>query len=134
MSMHLAGHGLNNISTRKRKSGIVLNDAFKQAFREYNKFMKRIGSKAVTFDEYIQYRKGKSKYTPKVIKDPFEAAPYRRPSPVVQSGMGIGCSAPKREENVYTGDRLMGIATMHKSNMVPVFKQEDAEEIAKMRR
>jgi hypothetical protein len=28
----------------------------------------------------------------------------------------------------------MGIATMHKSNMVPVFKQEDAIEIARMRR
>lgn len=36
--------------------------------------------------------------------------------------------------NVYTGNKLLGIATMHKSNMVPVFSKEDAIEIASMRR
>jgi len=36
---------------------------------------------------------------------------------------------------VYSGNRkLLGIATMHKSNMVPVFSEDDAEAIAKMRR
>jgi hypothetical protein len=39
-----------------------------------------------------------------------------------------------KKPNVYTGDRLLGIATMHKSNSVPVFSQEDAIEIATMRR
>jgi len=41
----------------------------------------------------------------------------------------------KKEAKVYNGKRkLLGIATMHKSNMVPVFSKDDAEEIAKMRR
>jgi len=36
---------------------------------------------------------------------------------------------------VYSGERkLIGIATMHKSNMVPVFAKSDAEDIARMRR
>ena len=35
---------------------------------------------------------------------------------------------------VYTGTKVLGIATMHKSNAVPVFAQEEAVEIAKMRR
>ena len=42
-----------------------------------------------------------------------------------------------RKSNVYSGERqLLGIATMHKSNMVPVFadKKEDAKDIAEMRR
>jgi hypothetical protein len=39
-----------------------------------------------------------------------------------------------KKPNVYTGERLVGIATMHKSNSVPVFSQEDAIEIARMRR
>ena len=44
-------------------------------------------------------------------------------------------SMAKREPQVYNGKRkLLGIATMHKSNMVPVFSKDDAEEIAKMRR
>ena len=41
----------------------------------------------------------------------------------------------KKNPNVYSGERkLIGIATLHKSNMVPVFSQEDAEQISKMRR
>ena len=35
---------------------------------------------------------------------------------------------------VYTGDKMLGIAQMHKSNAVPIFKSEDAIEIARMRR
>jgi len=46
-----------------------------------------------------------------------------------------GGIAPKAVANVYSGERkLLGIATMHKSNMVPVFSKEDAESISKMRR
>lgn len=48
------------------------------------------------------------------------------------AGAGI---AAKRHENVYSGERkLLGIATLHKSNAVPVFSKEDAEAISKMRR
>ncbi len=39
-------------------------------------------------------------------------------------------AAPK----VYTGTKVKGIATMHKSNAVPVFSDEEAIEISRMRR
>lgn len=39
-----------------------------------------------------------------------------------------------RTLRVYTGVKLLGIATMHKSNAVPVFSEEEAVELAKMRR
>ena len=40
-----------------------------------------------------------------------------------------------RKENMkYTGTLVKGIATMHKSNAVPVINQQEAEDIAKMRR
>lgn len=35
---------------------------------------------------------------------------------------------------VYTGTKVLGIATMHKSNAVPVFAEEEAVEISRMRR
>ena len=35
---------------------------------------------------------------------------------------------------VYTGDKILGIATMHKSNAVPVFSDEQAVDISRMRR
>jgi hypothetical protein len=44
---------------------------------------------------------------------------------------------PAKESMTYSGERqLLGIATMHKSNMVPIFadKKDDAKDIASMRR
>lgn len=34
----------------------------------------------------------------------------------------------------YTGTKILGIGTMHKSNAVPIFNDEQAQDIAKMRR
>jgi hypothetical protein len=34
----------------------------------------------------------------------------------------------------YTGDKIIGIGTMHKSNAVPIFSGEQAVDISKMRR
>lgn len=48
-------------------------------------------------------------------------------------GIGYGIAA-KPEPKVYTGNKLLGIATMHKSNMVPVFSTADAADISRMRR
>ena len=42
---------------------------------------------------------------------------------------------PKKESMVYDGERkLIGVAVLHKSCLQPVFSQQEAEEIAKMRR
>lgn len=43
-------------------------------------------------------------------------------------------TATKAAPKVYTGDQMLGIATLHKSNAVPVFNSADAVEISKMRR
>lgn len=40
----------------------------------------------------------------------------------------------KAPDKVYTGTAMKGIATMHKSNAVPVFSDESAKDISKMRR
>ena len=40
----------------------------------------------------------------------------------------------KKESPKYTGTLVKGIATMHKSNAVPVISQQEAEDISKMRR
>lgn len=42
--------------------------------------------------------------------------------------------ATKTEPQKYTGDKIIGIATMHKSNLVPIFNAEAAKEVANMRR
>ncbi len=46
----------------------------------------------------------------------------------------IGVTGLVKETNKYTGKNLLGIAVMHKSNIVPVFSQQEASDIANMRR
>lgn len=45
----------------------------------------------------------------------------------------FGGSTAVPAAKVYTGDKMLGIATMHKSNAVPVFSQESASDISKMK-
>ena len=46
----------------------------------------------------------------------------------------LGLTGSKREEQKYTGDKLIGIAVMHKSCLQPVFTKESARDSAQMRR
>ena len=40
----------------------------------------------------------------------------------------------KKEPMMYTGTNMLGVGQMHKSNAVPIFSQDDAIEISRMRR
>jgi len=52
-------------------------------------------------------------------------------APSLNSGVG---TAVKADIPVYTGNKMIGIGVLHKSNAVPVFSDEEAVEISKMRR
>lgn len=39
-----------------------------------------------------------------------------------------------RQTPQYTGTKIIGIGTMHKSNAVPIFSDEEAKDISRMRR
>jgi hypothetical protein len=49
----------------------------------------------------------------------------------LNSGAGVAVLKPSP---VYTGTKIKGIGTMHKSNAVPIFSDEEAVAIANMRR
>lgn len=79
------------------------------------------------------------KYEPKktiqkVTKSVTSCTPYRRETPHYPSLGSHQGTCTKPEGVKYTGTAMMGIATLHKSNAVPVFSQEDAVEISRMRR
>lgn len=60
--------------------------------------------------------------------------PYRRETREIASlGTGVG-NATLQPKPEYTGHQMVGVATMHKSNIVPVFSKEDAKDLARMRR
>ena len=77
------------------------------------------------------------KYSPPAFQ-PLQSSngPYRRDEGVVyKSAEDHGPIALARPESQkYTGTLVKGIATMHKSNAVPVIDQEQATDISSMRR
>lgn len=65
---------------------------------------------------------------PKLAPPPGRETPH---IPSHDSGAGI---AAKKASPVYTGTKIKGIGTMHKSNAVPIFSDEEAIAISQMRR
>lgn len=87
----------------------------------------------------IHYSRYGNKYGGKVkaglVINPVVTKPHRRvPStgPVKAEFVPDEGTAPPTK--VYTGDAMLGIGTMHKSNAVPVFSTDDAKDLATMRR
>jgi len=60
--------------------------------------------------------------------------PACRETPKIPSLPFTGAPCVKKVNPVYTGTKVKGIGTMHKSNAVPIFSDEEAVAIATMRR
>jgi len=82
------------------------------------------------------------KYEPKkpVLKSKDDGFTYSlgkpacRETPKIPSLPFTGDPCLKKSNPVYTGTKVKGIGTMHKSNAVPIFSDEEAVAIATMRR
>jgi len=152
MTMSLA-RGLTTLNTKKpkkKKLTLAQISKYQEDMRKHNKEMRRIGCHNLQMDleHYIAYARGEHKprtqAAPKADWYHEGGSAWQRPSEEIPSLNSKDSFAPctKKESIQYTGKRrLVGIATMHKSNMVPVFADEDdktgskqATEIAKMRR
>ena len=74
------------------------------------------------------------KRTKRVFEEYKPSKPTHRITPRVPSLMSSGGNCAKRETKVYSGDYMIGIATMHKSNLVPVGREDNPINYATMRR
>lgn len=136
MTMHLLGPAFTTTNTRKQKSKLTDGKytRYTLEWREDCKRCKRLDMKSKTLEEYIAYRRGD--YKPKLRGTPMPNynVDYSHREKYPSYGDQAG-SIPAKPEMAYSGERkLLGIGTMHKSNMVPIFEKSDAEDIAKMRR
>jgi hypothetical protein len=129
MTMHLEGPWLSTTGKKKSKRKFASAEHARKAREldaEWKELQKRWGVEAED----------------KKRKRAMAAEPYVSPKqnhrgveqprlPSRDSGGGVATlAAPK----VYTGTKVKGIATMHKSNAVPVFSDQEAEDISRMRR
>ena len=110
-----------------------------RAKKEKDKELKRLGIHPDQLEARKLHRENASMYRRKkeVKLEPIHRSGvvYREtpnyPSVLSFSGTYV---AEKQVKKTYTGDKLLGIATMHKSNLVPIFSEEHAEDVSKMRR
>jgi hypothetical protein len=63
-----------------------------------------------------------------------QMATFHRETPKIASLDTGFVACVKKFGNNYTGEKIKGIGTMHKSNAVPIFTDNEAKEIASMRR
>ena len=138
MTMHLQ-RGLSTLSTRKPTFKLTKRKRTEWEFdwMADNKLRKSQGMPKITFDEYCDNRLGKVKLDKPVFKT-LQANMSTHPryvDRVQHESLGVVAgNTLKREPLKYTGTLVKGIATMHKSNAVPVFSDEEAVDISKMRR
>ena len=129
MTMQLVGPYMTTTNYKKRKAKKKTQKLL-QAEAEHEKFMRKMGVSQEQLDGKLYDKYGKRKHV-NHIPD------YAENKPNVELSNKIASHGPAKESHTYSGERqLLGIATMHKSNMVPIFadKKEDAKDIASMRR
>ena len=130
MSMHLCGPALT--TTGKKKGKVKLRNAEEaRRARELDTAWKDLLKRQGVEQEERRRRRAMSA-EPLVYK--LETPVGRTNTkhiPSLNTGGGVAVLAPAK---VYTGTKVKGIATMHKSNAVPVFSDEEAIDISRMRR
>ena len=70
----------------------------------------------------------------KLALNSLQPKPYRRETPQYTSLNSTEYNTYKKNVMQYTGDKMKGIGTLHKSNAVPIFTDEEAKDQANMRR
>lgn len=88
-----------------------------------------------SWNEIVKKYEPKKSIKPSVRKVPISPeTTIRRETAKYPSLVSNHYDCYKKDTPVYTGTKVKGIGTMHKSNAVPIFNDEEAKDIAKMRR
>ena len=139
MSMHMIkGVQVHGNSHRKPKKKDMKK--LEVEWRQYNKRMRQAHCHSAQFEtlnDYVNYVTGKIKPKKKefVPYESKESQPRRTTKNYPSfSKESIPAAGTKTESPKYSGDYIIGIATMHKSNLVPVGRGDDPENYATMRR
>ena len=124
MSMHLENPGLT--LTGKKKGKIKFRNAAeaqkaRQLAAEWEELQKKYEPKKIVRKVFKQISLSPNMTT-------------QRQTQIIPSRVTPGGDCAAKEIMQYTGTEMLGIGQLHKSNAVPVFRTEDAADIARMRR
>lgn len=112
------------VVTGSKKKKTNRKPGWQKEAAEYDAWLKKHGA-------HPTQRKSKKV---QVVELPGTAKTFIRETPKYKSLSTPNSDTSVKKTHEYTGDYFVGIATMHKSNLVPVGKDTDAKEYATMRR
>ena len=136
MTMHMVGPYLTTTGKKKGKAKFRTADAANKARRNaeaWNELLEKYNAKVVV-EKPKSVRTGSSKSVAPYRNDwRSRVDPSRLTDHIPSRDTGVAVAA-RPADKVYTGDAMIGIGQLHKSNGIPVFRQEDAVDVSKMRR
>jgi hypothetical protein len=129
--MHLEGPWLSTTGKKKGKKKFASAEHARKAREQeesWKALQKRWGVEAE------EKKRNRAMSAPSLSSSYSLKIPDGRNTTAHIKSVYTGGNATLKPANVYTGTKVKGIATMHKSNAVPVFSDEEAVAISKMRR
>ena len=129
--MHLVGPYLTTTGKKKGKKKFASAEAKRkseQLDREWKELQKKWGV------EVEERKRNRALSAPSLSGNYSLKIPEGRNTTAHIKSVDTGGTATLAPPKVYTGTKVKGIATMHKSNAVPVFSDEEAVDISRMRR
>ena len=136
MTMHMLPPMYSTTGKRKGKQKFRTADAANQARKNaaaWTELLEKYDAKVVV-EKPKQVRTGSSKTVASYRNDwRSRVDPRRLTDHIPSRDTGVSVAA-RPADKVYTGDAMVGIGQLHKSNAIPVFSKEDAVDISKMRR
>jgi hypothetical protein len=128
MHLHHPSLSLNGKKKGKMKfKSAEQKREYERLDREWKELLKRQGAE-------IETKRQRRAMAAEPLTYKLSAPAGRSTSSHIPSLNTGGAVATMAAPKVYTGTKVKGIATMHKSNAVPVFSDEEAIDISKMRR
>jgi hypothetical protein len=129
--MHLEGPWLSTTGKKKGKKKFASAEHARKS-RELDESWKELQKRWAVEIEDKKRTRGLS--APSLSSSYSLTIPEGRNTTAHIKSVDTGGNATLKPAKVYTGTKVKGIATMHKSNAVPVFSDEEAVDIARMRR
>jgi hypothetical protein len=130
MTMHLEGPWLSTTGKRKGKKKFASAEHARKAREQaesWQALQKKWANESPSRTPAPKPSSLSSAYSLKIPEGRNTTAHIKS----LDTGLGNAVLKPAKQ---YTGTKVKGIATMHKSNAVPVFSDEQAIDISKMRR
>jgi hypothetical protein len=129
--MHLEGPWLSTTGKKKGKKKFASAEHARKA-RDLDESWKELQRKwGIEADEK---KRARAMAAPSLNSTYSLKIPEGRNTTAHIKSVDTGGNATLKAPKVYTGTMVKGIATMHKSNAVPVFSDEQAVDISRMRR